>query len=76
MKDSKDVFLTRFLAEFEEDDLSEVSLSTDFRSIDGWDSMTAMSIIAMIDEKYDKVINPDQMAKANKILDVYLLVFD
>ena len=72
----KDKFLFDFLSEYDIDIKTGYSLESEFRLIDGWDSMTAMMIISMIDEKYNVIIDPDQMKKCNKIIDIYNLVFN
>ncbi len=67
-------FLFDFLSEYEEGFQTGYSLESEFRNIDGWDSMTALMIISMIDEKYNVIIDPDQMKEAKKIIDIYNLV--
>ena len=73
---NKEKFLFNFLNEYEEGFRTGYSLESEFRSIEGWDSMTAMMIISMIDEKYDVIIDPDQMKESKKIIDIYNLVFN
>ena len=73
---NKEKFLFNFLNEYEEGFWTGYSLESEFRSIEGWDSMTAMMIISMIDEKYDVIIDPDQMKESKKIIDIYNLVFN
>lgn len=34
-------------------DAAELTLNTEFRSLDVWDSMAHLSVIAMLDEEYD-----------------------
>ncbi len=69
----KNKFLKDFLSGFDEPKTG-YDLNTEFRSIDGWDSLTAMTIISIIDDDYDVIINPDQMNNCNTILDVYNLI--
>ena len=35
---------------------SEINLTTKFRDLENWDSLSFLSILAMIDEEYDVVI--------------------
>ena len=69
----KNKFLIDFLSGFDKPKPG-FDLNAEFRSIDGWDSLTAMTIISIIDDDYDVIIEPDQMSECNTILDVYNLV--
>ena len=51
-----------------EDD--SVRLDTEFRNIPQWDSLAFLSVIAMIDEEYDVVIEGNDFKKLITIADV------
>ena len=53
-----------------EDEEIEVNLDTRFRDLDGWDSLTFLSVLAMIDEEYDLVIEGNDFQKLETIEDV------
>ncbi len=42
-----------------------------FRDLDGWDSLTRLSLIAMIDEEYDVVIEDDTFKKLLTLEDLF-----
>ncbi len=44
-------FITHFAEQFEETDTSSFSPATKFRELDEWSSLTALSVIAMVDEE-------------------------
>lgn len=46
-------FIAKFAEQFDETDASVFSGSTEFRGLDEWSSLTALSVIAMLDEEYD-----------------------
>ncbi|MEI7676094.1 MAG: acyl carrier protein [Bacteroidales bacterium] len=53
--------------EIEED---KVNLETVFRELDEWDSLAFLSVIAMIDEEYDIVIEGNDFKKLITISDL------
>jgi acyl carrier protein len=67
-------FINNFADQFDETERNEFSKDTDFKNLDEWDSMIALSIIAMMDEEYEITINGDDIKNANIIEDLYKLV--
>lgn len=53
---------------------SEISLDTDLLEIDSWDSFSAMSFLAMIEEKYGIKAEPFAVAEAIFVEDLYSIV--
>ena len=49
----------------------EISLSDEFRGFDEWDSLALLSVIAMIDEEYDVIIESNAFQKLQKVGDIY-----
>ena len=47
-------FVQRFAEEFDETPVESFHPATKFRELAEWSSLTALSIISMIDEEYDK----------------------
>ena len=52
---------------FEEIDTSSFNLKTRFKDNDEWDSMCALNLIALLDEKYNVAINGNQISNINNI---------
>ena len=48
-----------------------ISLSDDFRAFDEWDSLALLSVIAMIDEEYDIIIESNIFQKLQTVGDIY-----
>lgn len=67
-------FINKFADQFDETERNEFSKDTKFKDLDEWDSMIALSIIAMMDEEYEITINGDDIKNANTIEDLYKLV--
>ena len=64
-------FINYFAEQFDETEWSEFNSETLFKDLDEWDSMTALSIIAMVDEEYEKTINGDDIKSALTIEDLF-----
>lgn len=47
---------------------------TKFKELEEWSSLTALSVIAMIDEEYDIAIKGDDMRAANTVGDLFNIV--
>ena len=67
-------FIERFSEEFEylEED-EKVTPGTDFQKIDGWDSLTAIMILEMIDDEFEADISGDELRACNSIEVLYNL---
>lgn len=71
--DIKD-FISNFADQFEDTDAEAFTSETKFRELDEWSSLTALSILAMIDEEYDVQLKADEMRKTNTIKELFDLV--
>lgn len=49
-------FIENFAGEFDETPMGVFTPETDYKSLDEWNSLTALSIISMVDEAYGKTI--------------------
>ena len=66
-------FIKNFKEQFEDENF-EVSENTQFRKLDGWDSMTSLMIVAMFDEHYNTTITSEDLEEAQTILELYNLI--
>lgn len=64
-------FIENFAAQFDETNASEFTPSTEFKSLDEWSSLIALSIIAMIDEEYGVTLKGNDITSANTIEDLF-----
>ena len=67
-------FISNFAAQFDETDASEITADTEFHELDEWSSLSALSIIAMVDEEYDVQLKGDEMRTATTIQELFDLV--
>jgi len=68
-------FITLFKEQFDfMDDNVVISEETAFRDLEDWDSLVALSVIAMIDENYSVSISGDDIRNSNSIKDLHDLV--
>lgn len=64
-------FLDGFIEILEDTERSALTPETTFKDLDEWDSMTALMLIAMFDEKYDKKITGNDIKQANTLNDLF-----
>lgn len=67
-------FIVKFAEQFDETEASEFTSSTEFRQLDDWSSLVALSLIAMIDEEYDVVIKSDDIKASKTVQDLFDIV--
>lgn len=69
-----DIFIEQFADQFDDTDANEFTPETDFKNLDEWSSLTALSVIAMVDGSFGIRINGDDIRSANTINDLFQIV--
>ncbi len=69
-----DEFVKAFASEFEETELEQFSPATNYRELEEWSSLIALSIISMIDDEEDKIITGADLRSCKTIEELYNLV--
>lgn len=64
-------FVKLFAEQFEDTPADQFKPETAFRDFDDWDSLTALSIIAMVDEEYDKQITGEDIRTVSTIEELF-----
>ena len=64
-------FVENFAAQFDDTEISVFTPATNFRELDEWSSLIALSIIAMVDEEYDVTLKNDDIRSATTIEDLF-----
>lgn len=64
-------FIENFAEQFDDTDASEIQANTEFKELDEWSSLIALSIIAMVDEEYDITIKGDDIRNSNTVEDLF-----
>ncbi|MDR0981647.1 MAG: acyl carrier protein [Culturomica sp.] len=67
-------FIEKFAEQFEETPRSIFAATTDFKSLDEWDSLVSLSVISMVDEELGKRITGADIRSCTTIEDLYNLV--
>jgi len=67
-------FVEKFAEQFEETDVNVFTPETKFHELEEWSSLTALSIIAMVDEEYDITLKGDDVRNAITIEDLFEVV--
>ncbi len=65
------VFIEKFAEAVEIEDSSVLTPETEFRELDEWDSLTYLSVIAMLDEEFEVQIENAEFKKLKTIQDLY-----
>ena len=64
-------FIENFADQFDETDINELKPETQFKKLEEWSSLIALSVIAMVDEEYDVTIKGDDIRNSNTIEDLF-----
>ena len=67
-------FIENFANQFDDTDVSEITAATEFKALDEWSSLVALSIIAMGDDEYDVTIKGDDIRNSKTIEDLFNVV--
>lgn len=66
-----DEFVKAFAEEFDETPAEDFAATTKFKDLDEWGSLTALSIIAMVDEQMEKRITGADIRESATIEDLF-----
>lgn len=67
-------FIQNFADQFDEIDVKALTPETNFRELDEWSSMVALSVLAMIDDEYEVQLKADEMRQTTLIQQLFDLV--
>lgn len=67
-------FVEAFAAEFDETPIEAFAPETKFKDLEEWSSLTALSIISMVDEKMDKRVTGADIRNSESIKELFDLV--
>ena len=67
-------FIKKFSSQFEDTDPSLFNESLNYRDLEEWSSLIALSVIAMIDEEYNVTIKGDDLRLAANIGQLFTVV--
>lgn len=64
-------FISNFAEQFDDLDASVLTPETEFKTLEDWNSLVALSVIAMIDEEYDVTLKGNDITGAKTIEDLF-----
>lgn len=64
-------FIKNFADQLDDTDAATITAETVFKDLDEWCSMTALSVIAMVDAEYDVSIGGDVIQNSTTIKDLF-----
>lgn len=67
-------FIQNFKEILDEPDVVVLSSETLFKDLDEWDSLTNLSLMAMVDSDYNVKLNADEIKNCNTILDLFSII--
>lgn len=68
------LFIENFSNQFDETESSEFTPDTKFKELEEWSSLTALSVIAMIDEEYEIKVKGDDIRNSVTINDLFEII--
>ena len=70
------LFIKHFHELFEETPVENIQPETVFRELEEWDSMIALSVMILCDEKYQVRLTPEEMKSAITVNDLFSIISD
>ena len=67
-------FIENFAAQFDDTEPEVFTADTKFKELDEWSSLTALSVIAMVDDEYDVIIKGNDIINSQTIEDLFHVV--
>jgi len=67
-------FLRNFADILDDTDAALITQETVFRDLDEWNSLTALSLIAMADEEYAVKLTGDDIKSSNSLNDIFEII--
>jgi acyl carrier protein len=67
-------FLENFKNILDDTDVSLINIDTVFRELEEWSSLTALSLIAMVDETYSVKLTGDDIKSSKSLNDIFNII--
>lgn len=69
-----DIFIENFKSQFDEPENLNLSQETIFRQLEEWDSIVAISVIAMVDSEYGIKLTGEDIKNSKTVNDLFLIL--
>lgn len=70
----KNKFIEDFTSIFDEVEVSEVTMATEFKNFEEWSSLAALELLAVIEKEYDVALTHNDIKNAVTVEDIYNIV--
>lgn len=67
-------FIALFAEQFDETPIEEFAPDTEYRNFDEWNSLTALSVISMVDDELNKTITGADLRACTTIEELFKLI--
>jgi len=67
-------FVANFQEQFDDTDPSAITATTNFKELDEWSSLIALSVIAMVDDEYDVIIKGADIKNSTTVEDLFNVI--
>ena len=64
-------FVELFAEQFDDTDVNDIQATTEFKKLDEWSSLMALSIIAMVDEEFGITVKGEDIRNSITVEDLY-----
>lgn len=71
---NEEKFLEDFASIFDEVEVSEITMKTEFKSFDEWSSLVALGLLAVMEEEYGVTLTHNDVKNAITVSDIYEIV--
>ena len=67
-------FIAKFADQFEDTEIDEISVDTEFQELDEWSSLIALSVIVMANKEYHKEITGKEIKACSTVRSLFELI--
>lgn len=67
-------FVEDFASIFDDVEVTELTMDTEFKNLDEWSSIVALGLLAVMEEEYDVELSSKDIEKSITIRDIYNIV--
>lgn len=60
--------------QFDNEDVPRFDATTVFKEVDGWSSLTALTVMMTVAERYGKMLTADEIRQSDTIADLFKIV--
>ncbi len=70
----KQEFIKNFANQFDDTELTEFSMETNYQELEEWSSLVSLAVLNMIGKKYNVKLSAEEIKQPNNLQELYDLV--